>query len=256
MNARRVVRSLRAAFVFLTRLPVGGGRPFDAIELRWSSAFFPVVGLALGAGLAVVHAVANWAIGAWGAAVVTVGVSLVTTGAFHEDGLADTCDAVGGGYTRERILEILKDSRVGTFGASALALSLVARVGALASMKTGAASALIVIESLSRAPPVVVLAFVPYATRPAVAKSRDVAQGAAAQAVVAVSTAALVLGGACVFGAVSVSSAVGIALLAASVCALSTRYLARKVGGMTGDFLGAIQQLVALALWLAWAAPG
>ncbi len=255
MNARFARRSLQAAFVFLTRLPLGGKRPFEADELRWSSAFFPLVGLALGGGLAVVHAVSSWAVGAWGAAVVTVSISLITTGAFHEDGLADTFDAIGGGYTRERILEILKDSRVGTYGAAALTLGLMTRVVCLASMATGAAPALMVIESISRAPPVVVLTVVPYATRPDAAKSRDVAQGTVRQAFVAVGTAGIILVGAYIFGAISGGGAMGIVLLVTTVAALSARYLSQKVGGITGDFLGAIQQLVALALWLVWAAP-
>jgi len=254
MNTRLALRSLQAAFVFLTRLPLAGGPPFNEDELRWSSAYFPIVGLVLGFGLAMVHAVVIGVLGAWGAAIVTVSVSLIATGAFHEDGLADTFDAIGGGYTREKVLEILKDSRIGTYGAAALSMVLMARVICLASIPASAISALLIIESLSRAPPVVVLATVPYATRSAAAKSRDVATGGVAQAAVSIGIAAFILLGACILGAVQANGAIGLVALFFVVTVASTRYLSRTVGGITGDFLGAIQQLVALAGWLAWTA--
>lgn len=245
---------VRAAFAFLTRIPVGSG-PIGPEDLLWSSAFFPLVGLALGVTLAALHMTLGLVLGPWGAALLTVGASLLLTGAFHEDGLADTFDAIGGGYTRERVLEILKDSRIGTYGASALSLSLVARVVCVATLGSAAPPAFVVIECLSRAPPVVVLAVLPYATRPPEAKSKDVAAGGVPQAVWALATALGMLVGACVVGVLEGVSAVGLLLLGGAVAALSASRFARTVGGVTGDFLGAIQQLVAVALWLAWAAP-
>ena len=255
MNVRLALRSVRAAFAFLTRLPVGGRQPFNAEELRWCSAHFPLVGLCIGAMLAVVHHASLSVLGVWGAAVMTVSASLILTGAFHEDGLADTFDAVGGGYTRDQILEILKDSRIGTYGVAALTLVLVARVACLAVLGAAAAPALIVIESVSRAPPVAILSLVPYATRPPVAKSKELAKSSDAQAILAVAWATVVLLGAWVTGVVRFGGAVGIAVLSGGVAALAAWRLSRTVQGVTGDFLGAIQQLVAVSLWLVWAAP-
>ena len=115
------LRGIRAAFVFMTRLPLGGF-PYRAADWRWANAYFPLVGMVVGA-----LASATWLLcaplGTWPAALAAVTASVLVTGAFHEDGLADSADALGGGIDeRERVLEILKDSRLGTYGTTALVL--------------------------------------------------------------------------------------------------------------------------------------
>lgn len=254
LNLRAQFRALRGAMTFLTRLPVGG-YPFSADELRRSSGYFPAVGCALGAMQAVLHTGLGWLLGPWSAALGTVAFAVWITGAFHEDGLADTADALGGGYTKSRVLEILKDSRVGTFGAAALCLSLLARVLALAAAGPTAPAALIVIEAVSRAPPVIMLALIPYATRPEVAKSKDIAEGQFAQAAQAALTAAIVLIAAVVGGALGPLVGCLLVGLAWVIASVAGRVFVRAVGGLTGDFLGAVQQLVALAMWIVWVRP-
>src|SRR5206468_2954946 len=112
-SLRDFLRGGRAAVTFLTRVPVGGF-PFTAKEWRWCSAWFPLVGAGVGMGAAVV-CWATQAAGPWVSAVLAIAASLLITGAFHEDGLADTADALGGSPVgdREKIFEILKDSRIG-----------------------------------------------------------------------------------------------------------------------------------------------
>src|SRR5438045_786510 len=112
-----VVRGLRAAIVFLTRVPAGGF-PYREPEWRWAPAWFPLVGAGVGA---VAGGVAWLAAGAGSlvAGALAVIASLLVTGAFHEDGLADTADALGGAYDREKLFAILKDSRIGSFGGAA-----------------------------------------------------------------------------------------------------------------------------------------
>ena len=246
-----MLRSMLAAAAFLTRLPVVG-HPFSSDELRRAAAYFPVVGLVLGGMLATIHALAL-PLGAWSAAGLTVGASLLLTGAFHEDGLADTADALGGGYTKARVFEILKDSRLGTFGVSALVVTLVLRIAVLAELRGGATAAFLVIECLSRTPPVIILALVPYATPQNAAKSRDLTRGGVQEAALASLVALFVLSIMAACGVVSVGGALALLSLSSAVGGILTRYFLRRVGGITGDFLGAVQQLVALSLWVAWA---
>ena len=110
--------ALRASLTFLTRLPVGGF-PYPQKTWEWISIWFPLVGLFLGALQAGI-----W-LGLDGhseltRALVAVAFGVIVTGGFHEDGLSDSADALGGGYDRASVLRILKDSRIGAFGALAL----------------------------------------------------------------------------------------------------------------------------------------
>ena len=240
--------SVRAAFGFLTRIPVGAGS-FSKEDLRWAPAHFPLVGAVIGSILAAVYA----ACAGWGplvAATLTVGVSLVLTGAFHEDGLADSADGLGGGYTPERVLDILKDSRLGTFGTVALVVSILLRVLLIA--QRGSWGAFVLIEALSRTPPVVVLALIPYASRPDAAKSKDLTASGLGVAVLACGWATLILTAGVTFGVVSLAGCTALLVLSAGVAFFFVRYVLGRVGGITGDFLGALQQLTALSLWLAW----
>src|SRR5690606_41658926 len=126
----RQLQLLLAATQFLTRLPTPSPRGFEPDWITRSTRYFPLVGQGVGAicALAWLGGSAIWR-GAV-AAVVAVGVGVVITGAFHEDGLADTADGLGGGQTPQRRLEIMKDSRIGAYGAAALVLVLGGKVAA------------------------------------------------------------------------------------------------------------------------------
>ncbi len=249
-------RETRAAFVFLTRLPVGGW-PYEDHEWKGAPARFPVVGALLGLALAVLH-VGVAPLGPWPAAILCVSVGLLLTGAFHEDGLADTADALGGAvHSQERLLEILKDSRVGTFGAVALVASLSMRFALLAQLGADAPAAFVISESLSRVPPVVQLAFMPYITDPERARSTGIAQAGAREAGVAVLTGLLVLVASGLL--VGLAPLLGLVLVTvlAAVGALSAWRYHVRAGGICGDFLGTTQQLGVIAvlavLCIAWA---
>jgi len=241
------LRSFRAAVVFLTRVPIGGF-PYSDAEWRWCTAFFPLVGACIGVVLA---AVWPWLapLGAVPAAIIVVAASLLITGGFHEDGLADTADALGGAHSREQVFDILKDSRIGTFGALALIVSLSLRIALLAALGDAAPVALVVSECASRLPPIWLMASLPYVTRDDQAKSRLVTRAGAEQAALALLWTALVLYALVTPGQLAVSAVLGIAI--ASVLG---RWFRRRVGGVTGDFLGATQQIVCWVLlaMLAW----
>ncbi|MBV9947171.1 MAG: adenosylcobinamide-GDP ribazoletransferase, partial [Myxococcales bacterium] len=164
------LRGVRAAVVFLTRIPLGG-RPYAAREWAWAAAHFPFVGLLLGGVLAAIHRLL-WPLGAMADAAFVLGASLLLTGAMHEDGLADTSDALGGGSSREAIFRILKDSRVGSFGACALCVSIVGRAALLARLGEDAPIALVLVGCAARVGPVWQMVLLRYVT-PDGAKSRD-----------------------------------------------------------------------------------
>jgi adenosylcobinamide-GDP ribazoletransferase len=243
------LRAIRAGITFLTRIPVGGF-PYHPDDWRWVSGHFPLIGAGLGALLA-----ALWCgvagLGAAPAAALVLSASLLLTGAFHEDGLADTADALGGAYDRARVLEILKDSRIGAFGGAALAMTLLTRCALLAALGPRAPLALIVSEAASRLPPVVLMALLPYATDDARAKSRQINRGGWPQAALATAWTAALLGGLGVCGQLSVIAVAAIVGGIAVAGAVAGWRFARRVGGVTGDFLGATQQVAVVAVLIA-----
>lgn len=242
------LRGVRAAFAHLTRIPVGGF-PYADDDWRWSGAHFPLVGALLGAVLGGVWLVGLRA-GHLVAAVVVVACSLLLTGAMHEDGLADTADALGGGSTPERVLAILKDSRIGTYGAAALTVAILLRVGLLTRLDALAPVALVLAGSLSRLAPVWLMSSLPYVTDVTRAKSGPIVAAGLAQGVVA-SLWVAALSVALAFSRVMSVAELGTAWMAAAVVALlcASRFRAR-VGGVTGDFLGATQQISECAVLL------
>ncbi len=260
MSVPSPINGARAAFVFLTRVPVGGF-PYTKDDWRWASGHFPLVGAAIGLLLAGVWWCTS-GIGALGQAALCVIVSLFVTGAFHEDGLADTADALGGVVSRERVFAILKDSRIGSYGAAALCMALVLRVALLAQLSAIAPVALVISQCVARLPPVWLMRALPYVSDPALARNKNVARAGTPQAVTASLWAVLLVATCVSLGWLrlpAACSAASAAVLVALVCGY--RFHAR-LGGITGDFLGATQQvgecciLLALALEQAHAAFG
>jgi adenosylcobinamide-GDP ribazoletransferase len=244
-------RATRAAFVFLTRIPVGGF-PYTDAEWRWAPAFFPLVGLTLGAALGEIDHVLQ-PLGALAAALATLAVSMFVTGAFHEDGLADTSDALGGAFDRDKILVILKDSRIGAFGAAALFVSIVGRAVLLARLGAAAPFALAIVGMSARAAPVWQIAALPYVST-AASRSRGVTRAGSTQAIVATGWALAGAAAVVLTGRFTLTRAVAMAGAMAVVVIVSGIRYARRLGGFTGDFLGATEQLCELAGYaaLAW----
>ncbi len=239
---------IRAAIAFLTRIPVGHGELSPDAHVR-AATHFPLVGALLGAlssGVWMATARLDSEIRAW-LVVITL---LLATGAFHEDGLADTADAVGGAITRNKVFEILKDSRIGTFGAAALVCALVLRAKLLGQLLPESPWMLIAAEAFSRLAPVLLMAWLPYVTPDAASKSRNVVQVGKAQVLGAVSFTALLSVGLLFWARISPLQ-FAIAASAQSIAVLWLAFLfQRRAGGLTGDFLGATQQVGTLAFLL------
>jgi len=241
--------AFRASWTFLTRIPVGGF-PYPPKTWEWISIWFPLIGAMLGG-----MQVALW-LGLDGhsdltRAIIVVAFSVIITGGFHEDGLSDSIDALGGAYDRENVLRILKDSRIGAFGALALILAVMLKVSLLVDLGALAPVGLVLGQSLSRALPVMQLGVQPYARRddPS-SKSRDVARSGRPQALIA-GLWALGIGALGFVWGVSIEALLG-SLVGMLVIGVSVGlYVQRRAGGLTGDFMGALQQLSELAILFA-----
>ena len=241
--------AFRASFTFLTRIPVGGF-PYPPKTWEWISIWFPLVGGLLGALYAAI-----W-MGLEGhsdptRAIIVVIIGLLVTGGFHEDGLSDSVDALGGAYDRENVMRILKDSRVGAFGALALIVAVMLKVSLLVDLGVLAPVGLVLGQSLSRALPVMQLGLQPYARRDdPQSKSRDVARSGRVQALIAAGWTAAIAWGAFAWG-VPMAGIVGSLAAMLVVGVVLGVYFQRRAGGLTGDFMGALQQVSELGILLA-----
>lgn len=248
------MQQLRLFFValqFFTRLPIPRWVGFEQDWLHHASRYFPLVGVVVGAIGAAVYWACALVLPAPVAAVLSTAATIYVTGAFHEDGFADTCDGLGGGMTRERVLEIMKDSRVGAYGAIGVVSMLGTKVTVLATLPlTSAIGALLLAHPLSRLCATSLIWRMEYAR--AEGKAKPLAERmSTAEFCIALLTvslaAALLLAG----GLLSAQAVLG-ALLA---CVIATWWLARKfsrrIGGYTGDCLGAVQQLAEAVAYIA-----
>jgi adenosylcobinamide-GDP ribazoletransferase len=236
-------RAFRGALSFLTRVPTGTTTT-DPDEMASWVPFFPLVGALVGVVGALVYAGARELWSPVTAAALAVSAEVLVTGGFHEDGLGDTVDALGGAKDAADARRILKDPRLGSFGVLALTLSLIVRTGAVASLQTWAAwPALPAAHALGRGAAISVLS------------RRDVfsAEGLGATYALAVTPPTRLAGMALAF--VIGGAALGAWALAASFsCALVAWWMRRaallRIGGVTGDVLGAIQQCSLLVVLL------
>ena len=240
----------RAALMLLTRLPAGK-TALSTAALRQAPVFFPLVGLLVGAiGAGLFHLVRPLA-GSSIAALLTLVAMVLLTGALHEDGLADTADAWGGARgDRERLFAILKDSRHGTYGVLALCLSVGLRWECLDRLAPAAPGALLLSATLSRTFPVWLMAVLLYVTPPASASSRAAARTTTGHAGVATALAFAIALGLCALEICPPLLAGAAALAAALVTVLAGGSFRSRAGGITGDFLGATQQLTELTILL------
>jgi len=241
MKMAAALNPVLAAFSFLTRLPVPSV-PARAEDLGRSVAFYPLVGVALGLAAGGLTAALATGTSPLLAAVFGAGLLAALTGGLHLDGLADLFDGLGGGRgDRARILEIMRDGRIGAHGATALILVLVAKVAAMAELALrGKLAALVLFPCLARWAVTPLVAFLPYA-RPAGLGKAFVGHAGPREVGIATATAALtvVASG----GALALPALAGV-LVAAGVGI----WLARKLGGLTGDVYGAAIELAEVAI--------
>jgi len=242
------VRLFLVATQFLTRLPIPARlqSQWTMAHLRDSVPMFPVVGLFIGLGASLVYAVAVFCnLPSVLAAVLTVAAQVLATGALHEDGFADVCDGFGGGHTRERKLEIMRDSRLGTYGAIGLMLGLALRIGAIGAIAhpEAVAAGLVAAAVLSRAAMPVAMGLFPQARAEGLAAAAG--KPGSGRVVLGAGIAAII----CAL-CLSLPVAAAIVLAAIAVATGFLRLARQQIGGITGDVLGGLQQLLEITCLL------
>ncbi|TVP54181.1 MAG: adenosylcobinamide-GDP ribazoletransferase [Halomonadaceae bacterium] len=233
---QREWQSFWLALGFLSRIPVPVRIDYSQRLMNQSSLYFPLVGLLLGALYAGLFLLLETLLPTLPALLTVVSFHLYITGAFHEDGLADSVDALGGGFTVEKRLAIMKDSRIGTYGAVALIMALALKVALL--LETPHLwLALLVTPCLARLTPLLLMHCMPYVTETQGSKTKPVAESFSRQRLcLALAFCALV---ALAFSHWH-SQLLLLFLLATAATALFWGWrLHRLLGGYTGDALGA-----------------
>ena len=249
------LRLFLTAIQFFTRIPVPAWVGHSVQQLEQAARYFPLVGICVGA----LSAAALWL----GAQVLplslAVGLSMVTgifvTGAFHEDGLSDFVDGMGGGYTKEKVLAIMKDSRVGAYGVIALILVLLLKYQAIMELCAVQSpfpviAALVAAHAISRLMATSIMLTQRYVREDDGARAKP-----AAQQISTVSFAIATITGIATIGILYTAGMQPASIIFAVAAALLMRaYLAwqlkKRLGGYTGDCLGAVQQLTELAFYL------
>lgn len=257
------------ALGFFTRIPVPAWVPWSAERMNHAARYFALVGWVVGAAGALGYLALASLLPPGVAVILSMALTIRLTGAFHEDGFADSCDGLGGGWDKAQVLAIMKDSRIGSYGTIGMVLMLLAKAAALVELAdpaalaplagsaasvppadtvppgVGVALALLVAHPLSRLAATVVMHRLPYVRADDSAKSAAVARPLAAPE--------LALAAACGLLPLLLlppASALGALLAAAAVTVWTARLFRRQLGGYTGDLLGATQQASELAIYL------
>jgi adenosylcobinamide-GDP ribazoletransferase len=237
---------LKVAILFSTRVPLPHAEPIDGADVARAAWALPLAGALVGA----VGALASWlayrcGLPATVAAALALATTLAITGCLHEDGLADTADGFGGGHDRARKLEILRDSRIGTYGVCALAMSLLLRWSALAAIAAplAVALALIAAHAAARAALPTFMRLVPPA------RSDGLAAQAGAPPLASAAAAALI--GVVALGFALRPTTAVIALILLIAAGTMMGWLSRRqIGGQTGDVIGALEQVSEILILL------
>lgn len=239
-----IFRRFLIAIQFLTRLPIPHALESSAEELGKAAAFFPLVGVIVGGSAALVYILVGYVLPQAACVLFAIIFAAFITNGFHEDGLADAFDGFGGGWTKDRVLEIMRDSRIGTYGALALIFLIFGKLNFLSSLpQVQVWRWLIVAHTASRWTVLPLCSWLPYA--------RDEGQGklVAKQ----VGTVEVVIGSLTLAMSLLLFSwraALAASLVTGLVTLLSGLYFRSRLQGITGDCLGATNQLTEVTLYL------
>lgn len=239
------VRLAFTAIQYFTRLPVPGWVGYSPAQLNQSARYFPFVGIVVGAMTGLAFMLAHGVYPQPVAVAIAMIAGVLVTGGFHEDGLADTCDGLGGGVDKAQALAIMKDSRVGSYAVIGLALALLLKFACLSALPAERFLWVVVAaHAFSRLMSVTVMYTQQYVRDDASSKAKPAAAGIGSAAL---AWAAL--------WAVVPLAFLGVAGLTAAAAAgaarvVAARYFHQRLGGYTGDCLGAVQQVTELAFYL------
>ena len=232
------------AQVFYTRFPGPSWVRYDDRRLSLSSRYLPLIGLFIGMTAYLVFYLTSFVCSKEIAILLSMIMTIMVTGAFHEDGLADSYDGLYGGFSKDRILEIMKDSRIGTYGSVALFMGLLTKFQALLSVQN-IFVALLIGHSLSRFAALCYIPIIPYARQENESKAKPVIASVQVNSIVLASIPGILpLLLLSVWKSIAVISTVLILWL------FLKRIFVNRVGGITGDLLGASQQIFEIGIYI------
>lgn len=235
------------ALSFFSRIPVPANLPYSSERMNQSGRYFALVGVLLGSICAGFYMLVNMFLSAEISVFLTMVLSLLLTGAFHEDGLADMADGVGGGMTVERRLTIMKDSRIGTYGSAALIMALLGKYILLtaAAVHDSLIPVWLVGYTLSRAVASSFIHNTPYVSDSDTSKSKPLAHKQSYSELLIIVITGLI-------PCVLIDGYLTLVLIVIALVfrQLFKRWLISRLGGFTGDCLGAAQQLMELLIYL------
>ena len=234
--------------MFYTRIPVPKSTGYSDENLNKATRYFPMMGLIVGGVAAFVFYACQFILPMEVALLLSMIASIYITGAFHEDGFADFCDGFGGGYTKEKVLTIMKDSRIGTYGAVGLLLILAVKFFSLNSIETTSIPiVLITAHAFSRVFPVLMIYTTSYSRIDATSKTKPIGKRGSIFSIIF----AIITGFAFLYFIHWL-----VIILAFGICAIIflvfRAYVLRRIDGYTGDVLGALQQITEIGFYIAY----
>jgi len=243
---KAAANSFLVALQFMTRLPVPQGIQYSPDALAKSVIFFPAIGLIVGAGGAALNLLLSPHVSREIVVVLILAYLVTVTGGLHEDALGDAADGLGGGWEKDRILAIMRDSRIGSFGTIAITLGLLARFVFLTNLAPRRFIGFFIAgQVLGRWTALPLAFFLPSA------RDNDSGQGRLiAHKITAVSFAAGTVLALAIVAIALKGAALWTVLTAIIIAAVSGFYYRRRIGGITGDCLGATNQLTEIAVYL------
>lgn len=243
---KKELQILFTAIMFYSRIPVPKNTGFSNEMLNKATRYFPLIGIIVGA----IGAAMFWALHLFLpmqlAVILSMATTIFITGAFHEDAFSDFCDGFGGGYTPERILEIMKDSRIGTYGAVAILLMLLTKFISILNLPVSQIPIILIsAHAYSRFSSACLIYTSVYVRTDALSKSKPIGKkGTKLSFMVAAFLGMFAL----IF--IPFKAVILIILLSIVVFVIFRWYVIKKLGGYTGDILGALQQLTEITFYI------
>lgn len=253
------LRLFLTAVQFFTRIPVPAWVGHSPRQLDQAARYFPLVGISVGGVSALVLWLVAFVLPATLAVALSMLASILITGAFHEDGLSDFVDGMGGGYTKERMLAIMKDSHVGAYGVIAIVLALLIKFQVLLALANAysivlLSATLLAAHAVSRLMAVSIMLLQEYVREDETARVKSVVQGISRTSFTIASLTGLTALAMLPLAGASVASVLVALTCSILLCIYLAWQLQRKLGGYTGDCLGAVQQITEIGFYLGLAA--
>jgi len=250
LKMKNEFRIFLTALMFYTRFPVREIKGWSETMLNQSTRYFPLIGILVGTVTAFSFFAASQIFPVSLALVLAMAASVLFTGAFHEDGFADFCDGFGGGQTKERILEIMKDSRIGTYGTIGLMLMLGTKYASLVQIDEARIPIILIAgNAFSRVFPVLLIYTADYARLDATSKTKPIGKADSVFSLLfALAT------GSSLLAFLQWQEIIITVVLLSLVFLLYRMYIIKKLEGYTGDVLGALQQISEVLFYLIIAA--